>query len=443
MSGTICAISTNASKASGINIIRMSGENSKEIIDRIFESKKIINKEMIPNMMYLGLINGGTFFEKALCVYFKAPYSYTGEDLVEIHCHGGIGVTQAILRILVDNGARIADPGEFSKRAFLNSKITLSEADGIFDMINAETEGQVRNAYKLMSGELTKGIYEGEKELEIACSMLEAKLDYPEEVEEDVFDLAKEKISIAKANAEAVLSKSKRAKTLNKGIDIAIVGIPNAGKSSLLNALLNEDRAIVSNIEGTTRDIIKESIEIEGLRINFLDTAGIRENEEVGEIEKLGIERSEQAIKKANICIFVQDSTKPNTPEEKRIEDLLKDSTVIKVVNKTDISKYPKEGILVSAKTGEGIDKLIEKIMDLSDQKEIFTEGVITSERHIFALNECIKYLDSALVNIDSLPAECTLADIKLGLKELGKITGHDATEEIINEVFSRFCVGK
>ena len=441
MAETIVAIATSLASSAGVNIVRISGDEAKNIADNFFVSRKIINGNMMPNYMYLGRINGENFSEKAFCVYYKAPFSYTGEDVVEIHCHGGIGITQAIVSMARKYGARPAEAGEFTKRAFLNGKLSLAEAEGVLDMINATTESEIRNAYKLMSGELTKGIDKSQTLLTETVAMLEAKLDYPEELEEDTKLPAKQKIADAIEESQRLLSTSVRAKTVTKGADIAIVGIPNAGKSSLLNALLKEDRAIVSDIAGTTRDVLKESVEVRGLRLNFLDTAGIRDGKDI--IEKLGIERSKKAIIGADVVIDVLDASVPITEAELEIEKLLEGKKVVKVSNKSDKSVYPRDGISICAKTGEGIDKVIEAVMNLLDRDVIYSEGVLTNERHIFALEDALRCLKRALDGYDSMPTECTLVDLHQALDSLGKITGRNVGEDILDEVFSRFCVGK
>ena len=441
MSKTIVAVGTSLASSAGINIIRVSGDEAKSIADKIFRSKNIPEQGMVPNVMYLGQVIGEYFNERAFCVYFKTPFSYTGEDVIEIHCHGGIGVTQAILRLICENGARPAEPGEFTRRAFLNGKLSLAEAEGVLDMINASSESEIRKSYRLMNGELTEGIDKAEKLLTETCAMLEAKIDYPEELEEDTKAPAKINIEQMLVNLKKVLDNTKRAKLLTNGIDIAIVGVPNAGKSSLLNALLNEDRAIVSDIAGTTRDVVKERIEIDGMKINFLDTAGIREGKD--KIEIMGIERSKKAVNQADLVIDVHDSSQEISNEEREIEKLLEGKKVIHVCNKTDITKYPREGIQISVKEKTGLETLIKEIMNSVGRKEIYTEGVITNERQICALREAYNAIENAYKGYDFLPTECTLDDLKTGLKELGKITGHNVSEDIIDEVFSRFCVGK
>lgn len=437
---TIVAIATSQAGSAGINIIRISGNDSLKVAEKIFVNSTI-NKEMTPNMMYLGTIKAKLFSEKAFCVYFKAPKSYTGEDIIEIHCHGGIGIANAIVRLIREYGARPAEAGEFTKRAFLNDKLTLVEAEGILEMINATTEGEMCNAYRLLSGEVSKSIALCEQLLIETIAMLEAKLDYPEELEEDTRTQAYENLLKLRDILSIQMENSRYAKTIKNGVDIAIVGVPNAGKSSLLNAIIKQDRAIVTEIAGTTRDVISECIEIDGIKLNFLDTAGIREG--LNTIENMGIERSKKAILGAEIVIFVQDSSIENYEEEAKIEELLKDKRVIKVSNKSDIKNFVKEGVEISVKEKTNIDKIINKIMELVHRESIFSQPILTSERQIFALQSCYKHIENGISGYNAAPTECILVDIKEALSELCKITGSEVSESVVEQVFAAFCVGK
>ncbi len=440
MSDTIVAVATSMSSSAGVNIVRVSGDKALAIAKKIFVSKKL-TEPMQPNYMYLGRVVSRNFTEKAFCVYYKSPFSYTGEDVIEVHCHGGKGVTTAIVRTIRENGARPAEPGEFTKRAFLNNKMSLAEAEGVIDMINARTESQMLNAYRLMSGELMKGIVESEKRLIETASMLEAKLDYPEELEEETRPAAKDALENALKEVDRLLSTTANVKTVEGGADIAIVGVPNAGKSSLLNAIVKQERAIVSDIAGTTRDVLKESVEIDGIRLNFLDTAGIREGKDV--IEIMGIERSKKAIESADVILNVIDVSREKNEEEIALETLLKGKKVVTVANKTDKELFPREGVRICAKTGEGVQDVINEIMRLVGRESIYDEGVLTNERHIYALQECKREIEEALSSYEIFPSECILENVRGALCAIGKITGNSVSESIVDEVFSRFCVGK
>lgn len=439
MNDTIVAIATSMASPSGINIIRISGEYALSAVKTIFTAKDFV--DIIPNKMYLGKIISEKFIEKAFCVYYKAPKSYTGEDVAEIHCHGGKIITEAILRAVCNQGIRPAHAGEFTKRAFLNNKLSLDEAEGIFGIINAASESDLKNSCRLMEGELGKGLNESENLLISATALLEVALDYPEEIEEDNSILAKENLLKVKNNIEKLLQTQKYARFLREGAHVAIIGRPNSGKSSLLNAILRQERAIVSDIPGTTRDVLNESVEIEGIKINFVDTAGIRDSDNV--IEGMGIERAKKAIEYADIVIYLQDTTIPSNEEEKEIERLLLSKKVIYVANKTDIGTYERQGIKISAKYRINIDELIYKIMSLIDKEAIVSQTVITSERHIFALREALKNIDEAINSFSIAPIECVLVDIKSALSEIGRITGKEISESVVDEIFSKFCVGK
>lgn len=438
---TIVAVATSLATTAAINIIKISGKDAFALVQSVFSCAKL-PAQPVPNYMYLGRIVGENFSERAFCVFFKAPHSYTGEDVAEIHCHGGIAVTQAIVRLLREKGARPAQAGEFTKRAFLNGKLTLAEAEGLLDVINAESESAIHNAYRLVGGKLLQGLYESEKRLINAMAMLEVKLDYPEEVEEDTFPQAKEALLFAKNEADKLLASTAYVKTVRLGADIAIVGLPNVGKSTLLNALVRSDRAIVSDIAGTTRDVLCESIELGGIRLNFLDTAGIREGGDV--IEKIGVERSKKAIEGADLVLFVVDLSRQETADEKEIAALIGDKKYILVGNKADLKTCPRDGAYeICARTGEGMDKLTDKILSLLDRDAVYSQGILTNERHISALSECDKHLTSALSGFDVLPVECTLSDIRSALDALGQITGTNVSDAVIDNVFANFCVGK
>ncbi len=439
---TIVAIATSTATKAGINIIRLSGDDVVRISSKIFRSESIKTKDMEPNRMYLGTVIGNNFSEKAFCVYYKMPKSYTGEDVIEIHCHGGQGIANAVLRLCIEMGCRPALPGEFTKRAFLNGKINLAEAEGIAEMINAQSQSEILQSYKLLSGEVSRGIYAMEDKLLKVLASLEVRLDYPEETEDEPTAPNKEIIKEVLKEIERLLDGARLSKTVTDGINVAIVGLPNVGKSSLLNALVMADRAIVTEYAGTTRDILTETIEIEGIRLNILDTAGIRESD--NEIEKLGIERTKAAIKAADIVLYIMDMSQPETDEEKQLEGLLKDKKTIRVSNKSDIGKHKrKQSVVIKAKPPGDIEELKKELLRLAERDKIFSGSILTRERHIFCLKEAKKHIEEALADFDYQPAEISLVAVRAAYSELAKITGNDISESIIEEVFSTFCVGK
>lgn len=442
MKDVIVAVATSTAGNAGVNIIRLSGEGVKKIIEKIFYSKSLAKKEMIPNMMYLGKIQGKNFMEQALCVFFKAPKSYTGEDVAEFHCHGGKGIAKAVMSLCIDKGARPATAGEFTKRAFLNGKMNLAQAEGIMEIINAESESQIMQSYRLLSGEISQGIYEMEERLIKVIAGLEVRLDYPEETEDEPNQPYEENIKEVIKDIGKLLEGAKHTKTITEGLNVAIIGLPNVGKSSLLNGLVMAERAIVTEHEGTTRDVLKEQIVLDGIKINLLDTAGIRQS--VDDIEKIGIEKSRETIKAADIIIFLMDLSKPQTEQEKELENLFDDKKTLRVANKKDISRYPRENaIYIKAKPPRDIEELKNKILELAGKEEIFNSNIITTERHITCLKEAKEHFKKALKGFNKVPAECSLIDIREGYNELAKITGDDISESIIEEVFSTFCVGK
>lgn len=432
---TITAICTPQG-IGAIGIIRISGSDTISITDKVFCTSKFTSiHDATPNMVYHGNILSDKISESCLMVYFKAPKSYTGEDVVELYCHGGVRLLSSVLELILFNGATLAENGEFTKRAFMNGKMALSDAEGVIDLINAESEAAINAGYRLMSGQLSSGIRKLTEQLLIGISGLEVALDYPEELEEDT--RASSKIILIKVLEELkqLYSTADSGKIIKNGINVAIIGAPNVGKSSLLNAILRDERAIVSEIPGTTRDTITESIIANGIKINFIDTAGIRESED--DIEKLGVLRTFKAIDGADIIIKVIDAT------TNEILDTAFNKTTIEIYNKSDLRSY--EGkFMVSAKNGQGIDDLINEIIRLKIDKRILETGeILTSQRHIDAIRRAIEFIEAALAVYDTTFSECLLVDINAAYIALGEIDGSSASEKIIDDVFSRFCVGK
>jgi tRNA modification GTPase len=432
---TITAIATSLVPA-GIGIIRISGERALEIAKSIFVKK---STEWVPNYMYLGTINGETFKEQAFCVYFKAPFSYTGEDVAEFHCHGGEGVLGAVLRLIYERGARQACAGEFTRRAFLNGKINLAQAEGICELINAENEAGVMQAYRLASGEVSAVICRCEQTLLAAAANLEAMLDYPEELEEDLSAPTLELLKDAAQKLQKLYKDAQNRRFIREGINVVIAGAPNAGKSSLLNALLQDERAIVTDIAGTTRDTICENIVIEGIKYRFTDTAGMREGGDT--IEKMGIERTKKAVAGADLIVHILDLSAEG---EEDLSGLLQDKAVITAGNKLDIKKYDKPAdIYISCKTGENIDRLIDLIKCKVDARALTDTVIMTNERHTACVKTAVEALESAIQNYYKITADCTAVDVRKAYSALAAVTGSDVNESIVDEIFSNFCVGK
>ena len=441
---TIVGISTPLSSGA-ISIVRMSGEKAIEIADKVFKSSKNLTpSSFTPRMLTLGTFFANNFNEQALCVVFKAPSSYTGENMVEFQCHGGVLITKGILSTLIENGARLATAGEFTKRAFLNGKMALSDAEGMMDMINAQSEAEIRAGYNLLTGQLSKTASEAQKELIDLLSEIEVSFDYPEEdIEYTTKNKVKTKLEELTSSINNVLKNSQNSKIIKEGVNVVILGKPNVGKSSLLNALLKDEKAIVTEVAGTTRDIIEGSFSINGLRFNLYDTAGIHETTD--KVEKIGVDKAKNAISSADIVLFVKDSEL--TQEDKEINELLKGKEHLTIINKADkTGNYSSNDstIRLSALKKQNIELLTNKLYEIAT-KNMASQGglILANERHIDALSRAYGHLKDALKALDNYSLDVVSIDINLAYRALGEITGTTTNEEILDAIFSKFCLGK
>lgn len=440
---TIATISTPVGRGA-IAIVRMSGDRALEIAAEIFNCKKLKSfEDAQPNYMYYGSIDAGAFKDNILAVYFKAPRSYTGEDVVEFQCHGGVRLVEEILKACLSRGAEIADKGEFTKRAFLNGKIALSDAEGIIDMINSESIASLNASYRLSSGAIADKISSLQNSLLDGISQLEASLDYPEEMEEEAKHDSKEIIDNLINELQKLSDTSKVGGYIRQGINVAIIGQANVGKSSLLNAFIGKDRAIVTDIAGTTRDSLEEYVEVDGVMLKMIDTAGIRDTGDV--VESMGVERSIKAAKGSDIILFVTEAGRPLNDYEKNLISQFEDGNkIMLVINKCDKAQDERNDIKISAKNNIGIEELKKKIVSTFVGTNVDTNGnIITNSRHAQAIKKALDSLKNAEANYFLLPTECILIDMREAYFSLGAITGNTASEDIIDNIFSKFCLGK
>lgn len=446
MNDVICAISTPLGKGA-ISIVRMSGQGCLSIAEKVFSAKSLSYDNILSRMLYLGYfdLQDGTK-EHCFMVYFKAPKTYTGEDIVEFQVHGGTVLTQKILSVLTKVGARIAEPGQFSKRAFENGKISLDEAENIIAEINAESESELKASLSLSDGKLKNKIKALQDKITESIAQIEATLDYPEEdFEKSAKDKIFSDIESVEIEIDGFIRDSQNAEYISKGINVAIVGSPNVGKSSLLNALVGQERAIVTDIEGTTRDILNESVFYKGIKINFVDTAGIRNSDD--KVEKIGIEKSKQSLSNADVILWVLDGSRKLSDADKEIEALLNSyKNVLVIVNKSDkdriCEKMPNE-IVISALKEQNIEKIKEKIYQMVINEDIdYNKTIIINERQIEILRECTRILKE-LQHAKEESMDIIAMLIKNLWNALGKITGECENEQIIDLIFSKFCLGK
>lgn len=441
----IAAIATAPGKG-GVAIIRISGKNPLALAEKMFKPVgKVGVADFQPYRMYPGEIDGGSFSDYGLCVYFKAPASYTGEDIIEFHCHGGESVARGILKQTFRLGAKPAGRGEFTKRAFLNGKLSLASAEGVADMINGESEAEVKAGFLLYSEKLTEQVRALQAELKTLLAGIDVSVDYPEE---DIEEQHIAEISVALQNLYARLTSLNRGyevgKKIKSGVTVAICGKPNTGKSSLLNRLLGYDKAIVSGVAGTTRDAVEGVLEIEGKKFNLYDTAGVRESSDA--IENIGIERAESIIRSADVAVFVVDFGLGIDEEDARVLQMLQDKPLIKVINKVDVLKDETDtdaDVYTSAITGEGIEKLKSLLLEKGFGPRSEDAAFLIEERHYEALKRAEESLQRAICACESQPLDLIGIDVKEAWDALGEITGETATEAIIEEIFAKFCVGK
>lgn len=441
----ISAIATAAGRG-GVAIIRISGKSPLSIAEKMFKpTGKTAVRDFTPYRMYAGQIDGGDFFDFGLCVYFKAPASYTGEDIVEFHCHGGENVARGILKQTFLHGARSATRGEFTKRAFLNGKLSLASAEGVADMINGESAAEVKAGYLLYSEKLTNKVTAAQDRLKNLLAGIDVSVDYPEEdIEEQHIEELKAALVDLRATLKPLLDGYATGKKIKSGVTVAICGKPNTGKSSLLNTLLGYEKAIVSSVAGTTRDAVEGTIEIRGRKFNLYDTAGVRESGDT--IESIGIERAESIIRSADVAVFVADMSRGVDDEDGRVLQMLQDKPLIKVFNKTDICKDDTDtdaDVHTSAVTGEGIEKLKNLLYEKSFGERSEDAAFLIERRHYDALKRADESLLRAINACESEPLDLIGIDVKEAWDCLGEITGETATEAIITEIFEKFCVGK
>lgn len=457
MSTTIAAIGTALSN-SGISIIRISGKDSLNIVKKIFKSGNNLRKNSI---VFGKIIYDNEFIDNVLVSYFQAPHSYTGEDVCEINCHGGTQITKQILEIVLENGARLAEPGEFSKRAFLNGKMDLSQAEAVINLINAKTQTETRIAAKNLEGNLSKKVKELREELVELMAKIEVSVDYPEYDYEEVEPTSIIELLDKKVNEiNNILNTYEHGKYIKNGVNVAILGKPNVGKSSLLNNLANYDKAIVTDIPGTTRDIVEETINLGDIVLNISDTAGIRDTDDI--IEKIGVEKSLKILEEMDLVIYIINGEDGISKEDFKILSKIQNKGLkyILAINKIDVaSKNVLNGILdeikqnelndpifISVQENKGIDKLKDEIIKLfnSNDLDYAHELIITNERHKDLLKKSVDYLNDAKKEISlGQPIDIVSIYVKKATKTLGEIIGADVTEDIISKIFEKFCLGK
>lgn len=453
MEDTIAAVATTVGESS-INVIRISGKDSINVANKIFS--KDISGALSHTVHYGFIMENGEKVDEVLLSVFKSPKTFTTEDIVEISVHGGSSSVNKVMELVLSNGARLAEPGEFLKRAFLNGRIDLTQAESVIDLINAKSEKEKESAIHQLEGYLSLEIEKIKRVILDITADIEASIDYPEyDIEEKTNETIINETQKIVDMLKKLENSFEKGKILRDGVDVAIIGKPNAGKSSLLNAILKEERAIVTNIEGTTRDTIEEYITLEGVLFKIIDTAGIRESDD--EIEKIGIDKSKKALEKADIVIAIFDLTQELNKEDKEILEFIKNKNAIILLNKIDLKdnklknnkqilSLNKPIIEISAQKRDGIEELYDQMINIFKINEINTENstIITNVRHknaIVCAEENLNKIKEVLNN--GMPTDIVSIYLKNAIEELNKITGENVTEDIINEIFSKFCLGK
>ena len=456
---TIAAIATAMSN-SGIGIIRVSGNESIEIVDHIFKNSKKENslKRYKSHTIHYGFIyDEDKILDEIMVSVFKSPHSFTTEDTVEINCHGGILVLQKILELLIKNGARLAEPGEFTKRAFLNGRIDLSEAEAVMDVISSQNEMALQSSVKQLQGSVSDKVKELRSEIIYEIAFIESALDDPEHISLDGFtERLENKIEFLSSSVDKLLSTAENGKMIREGIRTVIVGKPNAGKSSLLNLLAGEEKAIVTEIAGTTRDIIEENINLKGIHLHIIDTAGIRKSDDI--VEQIGVEKAKKYTADADLVIYVLDSSVPLDQNDYDIMEMIREKKCIILFNKTDMESLVSFDdlkdktddshimIKISAKENTGIDdfeKAVEKMFFQGKIREN-DEVMITNMRHKEALLEVKESLLQVKKSLDAgMPEDFYSIDLMSAYQSLGRIIGEETSEDLVNEIFSKFCMGK
>lgn len=450
---TIVAISTSPG-IGGIGIIRMSGENCFDILNRFFVPKNKVKPKGY-TLKYGKIVdNSNKIVDEVLVSFFIAPKSYTTENMCEINSHGGSVIMNQILEICLKNGAVLAEPGEFTKRAFLNGRIDLSQAEAVIDVINSKTDKESKVAIDQLEGNLSQKLKEIRKKVVSLLADIEVSIDYPEY---DVDEVTESKISAFLEEIDKLLGDLEKSflngKILRDGVKVCIIGKPNAGKSSLLNLILNEERAIVTDIEGTTRDTIEEFINLDGVPLKIVDTAGIRNAKD--EVEKIGVEKSLRMAQDSDIVLVILDASQELDEEDRKILDLVKDKNAIILLNKVDLEKcidsmeiesLGKKIVEISAKNRWGVDNLYKAISETLRLSEIAVDGelIVSNNRHkslIRNSHNCVKKAQEIMEQ--NLPIDIISSYLKEIIEELGKITGESVTEDVINEIFAKFCLGK
>jgi tRNA modification GTPase len=453
---TIAAISTSAGN-SGIGIIRISGEDAIEIADKVFKSYKNIKlKDADSHTVHYGhIVDEEKTIDQVLVIVLKNPHSYTGEDTVEIDCHGGMLILRKVLELVIKNGARAAEPGEFTKRAFLNGKIDLSQAEAVMDLINSKNDFALNSSMDQLKGKVSDEIKEIRSSILYHIAFIESALDDPEHIsldgyEEEIHGMLEENI----LKIDKMIQSFDNGRIMKEGIKTVILGKPNAGKSSLLNLIIGEERAIVTDIEGTTRDILEESINLGGISLKMIDTAGIRNTED--KVEQIGVNKAKEIAEKSDLIIFVADGSRELDDNDKKIIDIISNKPAIILINKSDMNTVidieslkkdtGRDVILFSAKEGEGMDLLENEIRELfySGKVTYNDQLYITNARHKEALDSTYRSLCQVKNSVEAgMPEDFYSIDLMDAYADLGLIIGESVEDDLVNEIFSKFCMGK